>query len=160
MTSSAEESQPQQLQPHLRDSIPPTENEQLPQNPVFDHQQEEKEYAAWFHSRRVCDEFQEIFRRWYDRKEWNVKRPGHQHRSLNLLVESVRPCPVCELFVRSLNSKVIQEFPKISRVVKSKAAVNYDDFSNTYRVCLKFQTHGEASELDATIAGPSYRYSS
>lgn len=56
----------------------------------------------WLESKKLCDQCQSLFDHWYARDNWKSERPDHRHHTLRDLQESARRCPICELWIFSL----------------------------------------------------------
>lgn len=75
-------------------------NESLP----FDIEQEQKNYNAWFNSRRICDKCQPIFDHWYEWEQWGPESLKHYHHSLDSLEQSATSCPICEMLFSDIKT--------------------------------------------------------
>jgi hypothetical protein len=93
----------------------------------FDIEQENADYNAWFHARRVCDKCQLIFDNFHDREQWTSKGPKHYHHSLDSLEKSAAECPICELFVSDLkimaDSNEHRRFKDLDRTIPGRVTV-------------------------------------
>jgi hypothetical protein len=119
----------------------------------YRHTQFESGYNEWFRSRRVCAECQEIFQYWYQRADWSSKRYLHQHHSLNGLEKSAVLCPICELFVNSLDDRIFDAMAPEDKTTRGTINVEALQVPNntSHEVQLAFKTGDGDEDLKGTV---------
>lgn len=119
----------------------------------FHPAQFENGYDEWFRSRRVCAECQVIFQYWYQRGDWNSKRSPYQHHSLDSLARSAELCPICELFMSSLDRRIFDDVPAGDRAIRGTISVDalQMDSNASHEVHLAFKTTESDDDSKAAV---------